>query len=126
MATIGSFKKVGNNFQGEIITLSLQAKGVRIVAGIQPLQRQSSKPPNLRRPSRDRCRLVEALRGRSRLPFAQARRPLLQRADLREPVRRRGRRRLHPAVVAAAEERRVTLGFPSRPVRSAGRGFRLC
>ena len=32
MATIGSFKKVGNDFQAEIITLSLQAKGVRIVA----------------------------------------------------------------------------------------------
>jgi len=32
MATIGSFKKVGNDFLGEIITLSLQAKGVRIVA----------------------------------------------------------------------------------------------
>jgi uncharacterized protein (DUF736 family) len=32
MATIGTFKKVGNNFQGEIITLSLQAKGVGIVA----------------------------------------------------------------------------------------------
>ena len=26
MATIGSFKKVGNDFHGEIITLSLQAK----------------------------------------------------------------------------------------------------
>ena len=32
MASIGSFKKVGNDFQGEIITLSLKAKGVRIVA----------------------------------------------------------------------------------------------
>jgi uncharacterized protein (DUF736 family) len=32
MANIGSFKKVGNDFQGEIITLSLKAKGVRIVA----------------------------------------------------------------------------------------------
>ncbi|WP_043161517.1 relaxase/mobilization nuclease and DUF3363 domain-containing protein [Bradyrhizobium sp. Ai1a-2] len=32
MATIGSFRKVGNDFQGEIITLSLQARGVRIVA----------------------------------------------------------------------------------------------
>ncbi len=31
MATIGSFKKVGNEFQGEIVTLSLQTKGVRIV-----------------------------------------------------------------------------------------------
>ncbi|SCB42992.1 Uncharacterized conserved protein, DUF736 family [Bradyrhizobium shewense] len=30
MANIGSFKKVGNDFQGEIITLSLQVRGVRI------------------------------------------------------------------------------------------------
>jgi uncharacterized protein (DUF736 family) len=36
MATIGNFKKVGNDFQGEIITLSLQAKGVRIVAETSP------------------------------------------------------------------------------------------
>jgi uncharacterized protein (DUF736 family) len=32
MANIGSFKKVGKEFQGEIVTLSVQAKGVRIVA----------------------------------------------------------------------------------------------
>lgn len=31
MANIGFFKKVGNDFQGEIVTLTLQAKGVRIV-----------------------------------------------------------------------------------------------
>ena len=31
MANIGSFKKVGNDFQGEIVTLSVQTKGVRIV-----------------------------------------------------------------------------------------------
>lgn len=31
MASIGSFKKVGNEIQGEIVTLSLKAKGVRIV-----------------------------------------------------------------------------------------------
>ena len=36
MATIGSFKKVGNDYQGEIVTLSLQAKGVRIVAETSP------------------------------------------------------------------------------------------
>ena len=36
MATIGSFKKVGNDYQGEIVTLSLQAKGVRIVAETNP------------------------------------------------------------------------------------------
>ncbi|WP_445219673.1 DUF736 domain-containing protein [Bradyrhizobium sp. Pa8] len=32
MATIGTFKKTGSDFQGEIVTLSLQARGVRIVA----------------------------------------------------------------------------------------------
>src|SRR6266567_52142 len=31
MANIGSFKKSGQEFQGEIVTLSLKAKGVRIV-----------------------------------------------------------------------------------------------
>lgn len=32
MATIGTFKKIGDNeFTGEIVTLSVQAKGVRIV-----------------------------------------------------------------------------------------------
>src|SRR5262247_317771 len=31
MATIGTFKKSGTELQGEIVTLSVQAKGVRIV-----------------------------------------------------------------------------------------------
>ena len=31
MATIGTFKKAGNGFTGEIVTLSVQAKNVRIV-----------------------------------------------------------------------------------------------
>ncbi|MBN9013659.1 MAG: DUF736 family protein [Rhizobiales bacterium] len=32
MATIGTFKKTGNNeFTGEIVTLSLQTKNVRVV-----------------------------------------------------------------------------------------------
>ena len=31
MANIGSFKKSGAEYQGEIVTLSLQTKGVRIV-----------------------------------------------------------------------------------------------
>ena len=31
MATIGSFKKVGNELQGEIVTLSVQTRGVRVV-----------------------------------------------------------------------------------------------
>ena len=32
MATIGTFKKSGNEFTGEIVTLSLQTKNVRIVS----------------------------------------------------------------------------------------------
>ena len=31
MATIGTFKKAGNDYTGEIVTLSVKAKGVRIV-----------------------------------------------------------------------------------------------
>jgi uncharacterized protein (DUF736 family) len=31
MANIGSFKKVNAEFQGEIVTLSVQARGVRII-----------------------------------------------------------------------------------------------
>ncbi|QPC42742.1 DUF736 domain-containing protein [Kaustia mangrovi] len=31
MATIGTFKKTGNEFVGEIVTLNVQAKNVRIV-----------------------------------------------------------------------------------------------
>ncbi|WP_426265212.1 DUF736 domain-containing protein [Sphingomonas sp. PWP1-2] len=31
MATIGSFKKVGLEYQGEIVSLGVQARGVRIV-----------------------------------------------------------------------------------------------
>jgi uncharacterized protein (DUF736 family) len=32
MATIGTFKKSGNDYTGEIITLSVQAKGVKITS----------------------------------------------------------------------------------------------
>ena len=32
MAIIGTFKKVGEGFEGELVMLALQVKGVRIVA----------------------------------------------------------------------------------------------
>ena len=120
MATIGSFKKVGNDFQGEIVTLSLQAKGVRIVA--------ESSPSNDKAPSHrifvGRAEIGAAWSKRSEeggdFPLAQARRPLLHGAHLRQPVRRRGWRGLHPAVVAAAEERRVGCSPKPRPVPRTG------
>ena len=31
MANIGTFKKTGNDYQGEIVTMSVQTKNVRIV-----------------------------------------------------------------------------------------------
>ena len=45
MANIGSFKKSGNEYQGEIVTLSVQAKGVRIVP--EP-NRSNDKAPSHR------------------------------------------------------------------------------
>ena len=113
MANIGSFKKVGNEFQGEIVTLSVQTKGVRIVPGDQPRQRQRPQPSRVRRPGRDRGRLVQALKRGSRLPLGQAGRSELQRADLRQPLRRRGRRGLHPYLVARSQAQR-RLSWPSR------------
>ena len=121
MANIGSFKKVGNDFQGEIVTLSLQAKGVRIVA--------ESNPSNDKAPSH------RVYVGRAEIGAAWSKRseegrdylslklddPSLQRADLREPVRRRGWRRLHPALVAAAQERRVSSSrIPRAPLIRRG------
>jgi hypothetical protein len=47
----------------------------------------------------DRGRLVEALQRGPRLPLGQAGRSFVQRSDLRQPLRRRGRRRLHPHLV---------------------------
>jgi len=110
MATIGSFKKVGNDFQGEIITLSLQAKGVRIVAESNPSNDKGSEPHGIfvGRAEIGAAWSKRSEEGRDYLS-TQARRSLLHGAILREPVRRRGWRRLHPAVVAAAQERRVTL-----------------
>ncbi|XQZ98219.1 DUF736 domain-containing protein [Komagataeibacter rhaeticus] len=45
MANIGSFKKVGEGFEGEIITLALQARNVRLVAEIN---RANDNAPNYR------------------------------------------------------------------------------
>ena len=35
MATIGTFKKTGDDYTGEIVTLSVQAKGVRITPDLR-------------------------------------------------------------------------------------------
>ena len=45
MANIGSFKKSGNEYQGEIVTLSVQTKGVRIVPEVN---RSNDSAPSYR------------------------------------------------------------------------------
>jgi len=45
MVNIGSFKKVNDEYQGEIVTLSVQTKGVRIVP---ETNRSSDKAPSHR------------------------------------------------------------------------------
>ena len=45
MATIGTFKKIGNDYTGEIVTLNLQTKNVRIVLDDS---RASDKAPSHR------------------------------------------------------------------------------
>ena len=70
---------------------------------------------------RDRCRLVQALRRGPRLPRAQARRSELQRSDLRQPLRRRGRRYLLADLVPPQRApRRLSRRSGSRP---SGRGL---
>ena len=123
MATIGTFKKSGSEFVGEIVTLSVQAKGVRIVPGRRHDQRQRAQPPRLRRPRRDRRRLVEALQRGPRLPQPQARRSELHPADLRQPFRRhphRGRGELQPHLVAGPppERRLIRAKRPARTHRA--------
>ena len=51
MANIGTFTKTEQGFVGEIVTLSFQAKNVRIVPE-RTAQRERPKPPRLCRPSR--------------------------------------------------------------------------
>jgi hypothetical protein len=120
MATIGTFKKTGSNeFTGAIVTLSVQAKNVRIVPEATR-SGDNSQPPRLCWPGRDRRRLVQALQRGPRLFGPQARRSELHRPDLRQPLRRRGRRGLQPHLVPPQRppERLTRLQCPVRLVRA--------
>jgi hypothetical protein len=103
MANIGTFtKNEAGAFIGEIVTLSFQAKNVRLIPETNRAN-ENARATRLCRPRRDRRRLAQALRRTARLPLGQARRSELQRSDLREPLQRRRGRQLHPDLVAAAE-----------------------
>ena len=78
MANIGTFTKTDNGFVGEIVTLTFRARTSAFPRNDRQ-QRARSEPPRLRRPSRDRRRLVQALRRGPRLHLGQAGRPELHR-----------------------------------------------
>ena len=67
--------------------------------------------------------MVQALKRGPRLPLGQAGRPELQRADLRQPLRRRGQRGLHPHLVARPQAQRRLSRTRQSPARTAGRGL---
>ncbi len=87
MATIGTFKKTGTEYTGEIFTLSLQAKGVRLV----PDLRASGENAPSHRVLVGRAEIGAAWtktsnEGRDYLG-SQAGRSELHRSDLRQPLR---------------------------------------
>ena len=68
MATIGTFKKTGSNeFTGEIVTLSVQAKGVRIIPDLRatgenaPSHRVLVGPFNTEREAEEKAEALNAL-----------------------------------------------------------------
>jgi uncharacterized protein (DUF736 family) len=78
MANIGTFtKNEAGAFIGEIVTLSFQAKNVRLIPETNRAN-ENARATRLCRPRRDR-RLAQALRRTARLPLGQARRSELQR-----------------------------------------------
>ena len=123
MANIGSFKKSGNEFQGEIVTLSVQTKGVRIVP---ETNRANDNAPSHR-----------VFVGRAEIGAAWSKRSnegrdylslKLDDPSFTAPIFAnlfddRGRRGLHPDLVAQPQEERRVSRRPQSPARSAGRGF---
>ena len=123
MANIGSFKKVRQRVPGRDRHPQRPDQGRPHRPRDQPRQRQRPQPSRLRRPGRDRGRLVQALKRGPRLPLGQAGRSQLQRADLRKPLRRRGRRGLHPHLVARPQAQRRLSRTRQTPRPASGRGF---
>ncbi len=86
MATIGTFKKTGSEYTGEIFTLSLQAKGVRLVSDL----RASGENAPSHRVLVGRAEIGAAWTKNSnvgRIPGPEAGRSELRGPDLRQPLR---------------------------------------
>ena len=92
MANIGTFTQTEQGYVGEIVTLSFQAKNVRMVPETNGSNENAPKPSRLRRPGRDRRRLGQALQRGPQLPVGRAGRSELHHPDLNRGTLRRGRR----------------------------------
>ena len=125
MATIGTFKKSGNDYTGEIVTLSVQAKNVRIVP---EANRTGDNSPSHRvmvgRVEIGAAWAKRSNEGRDYLGLKLGRSEL-HRSDLRQPLRRRGRRRVQPHLVPPQRppHRRVK---PVSKAPSGRTGWGLC
>lgn len=117
MVTIGTFKKTGTELTGEIVTLMVKAKNVRIV----PETSRSGETSHSHRAfvgRVDRRRLVQALHRRPRSSEPQARRSERYYVDLRQSLQRRGRRldtaSPHPRYRAQSLPQQAIGGGPDR------------
>ncbi len=120
MANIGSFKKVGNDYQGEIVTMSVQTKNVRIV----PEEAANENAPS-HRVFVGRAEIgaawTKTLERRPRLSLAQARRSQLHRPDLRQPLRRRRWQDLQSDLVTRPQDQqRLRFTLTPRPALPGG------
>ena len=126
MANIGTFKKSGNEYQGEIVTLSVQTKGVRIVP---EANRTNDNAPSHR-----------VFVGRAEIGAAWSKRSnegrdylslKLDDPSFNAPIFAnlfddRGRRELHPDLVPQPQdERRVSQKEESTPRLSGARFLNL-
>jgi Protein of unknown function (DUF736) len=118
MANIGTFIKTEQGFTGELVTLSLKAKNVRLV---EEAASSNENAPTHRVfvGSGDRSRLGEALQRGPPIPLSQARRPELHGSHLREPGRGRGRQDPHADLVPRPQAHRRLISRHAMPRREA-------
>jgi len=119
MAIIGTFKKVGNGYEGEFAMLALQVKGVRIVA---ETNRSNEDAPTHRIFV---GRLDQSLREEGRISVAQARRPEFHGSGLCQPRQGQGERRLQRDLVPQPRppQQRLTRSLDKIPSGSPGGVF---
>ena len=127
MATIGSFKKVGNELQGEIVTLSVQTKGVRVVP--EPSRGNDNAPSHRVFVGRAEIGAAWSKRSNEGRDYLSLKLddPSFNAPHLRQPLRRRGRRGLQPDLVPRPQaQQRISRNPPARPRPDFWAGLSTC